>query len=256
MSVDVSLYPLDTLKTRMQAAEGFFKAGGFRGVYSGVSAAAAGSFPTSALFFATYELVKPPIANMVSEKNESLSPMIAASCGEVVACIVRVPTEIVKQRMQTGVYTSFITAVQQISKTEGVRGFFTGYGTTVAREVPFSFIQFPIYEALKKAWAKKQKEQITPMQGAICGSIAGSTAAAVTTPLDVIKTRLMLGKDSAARSAGLIETARIIVAKGGVSQLFSGIVPRTIWTTIGGFVFFGAYEQATAALQPDMQEET
>lgn len=44
-SVDIALFPLDTIKTRLQSAEGFFKAGGFRGVYSGLSAAAAGSAP-------------------------------------------------------------------------------------------------------------------------------------------------------------------------------------------------------------------
>jgi hypothetical protein len=45
LAVDVTLFPLDTLKTRMQAAEGFMKAGGFRGIYNGLSAAAAGSMP-------------------------------------------------------------------------------------------------------------------------------------------------------------------------------------------------------------------
>ena len=34
-TVDVALYPLDTLRTRMQSPEGFIKAGGFRGVWNG-----------------------------------------------------------------------------------------------------------------------------------------------------------------------------------------------------------------------------
>ena len=45
-SVDVALYPLDTLKTRLQSAQGFSKAGGFRGIYSGLGSAALGSAPT------------------------------------------------------------------------------------------------------------------------------------------------------------------------------------------------------------------
>lgn len=47
-SVDIALFPLDTIKTRLQSAHGFFKAGGFRGIYSGLSAAAAGSAPGGA----------------------------------------------------------------------------------------------------------------------------------------------------------------------------------------------------------------
>jgi len=44
-AVDVILFPLDTIKTRMQSAEGFFKAGGFKRIYSGLGSAAAGSAP-------------------------------------------------------------------------------------------------------------------------------------------------------------------------------------------------------------------
>ena len=47
-SVDVALFPLDTIKTRLQSSEGFFKAGGFRGIYNGLSAAAIGSAPGGA----------------------------------------------------------------------------------------------------------------------------------------------------------------------------------------------------------------
>ena len=47
---------IDTLKTRMQSPQGFLKAGGFRGIYNGLGAAAAGSAPGAALFFSTYEV--------------------------------------------------------------------------------------------------------------------------------------------------------------------------------------------------------
>ena len=43
--VDVSLFPLDTIKTRLQTAEGFRASGGFKGVYRGLLATTAGSAP-------------------------------------------------------------------------------------------------------------------------------------------------------------------------------------------------------------------
>lgn len=55
-SVDVALFPIDTLKTRLQSPQGFLKAGGFHGIYNGLGAAAAGSAPGAALFFSTYEV--------------------------------------------------------------------------------------------------------------------------------------------------------------------------------------------------------
>jgi solute carrier family 25 (mitochondrial S-adenosylmethionine transporter), member 26 len=45
MTVDLCLYPLDTVKTRMQAPGGFFKSGGFKGIYRGIGAVAIGSVP-------------------------------------------------------------------------------------------------------------------------------------------------------------------------------------------------------------------
>jgi solute carrier family 25 S-adenosylmethionine transporter 26 len=84
-SVDVALFPLDTIKTRLQSAEGFFKAGGFRGIYSGLSAAAAGSAPGGALFFSSYESSKKMIAYYAPEKqNSPVTHMTAAALGEMV----------------------------------------------------------------------------------------------------------------------------------------------------------------------------
>lgn len=54
--VDVALFPIDTIKTRLQAPQGFLKAGGFAGVYQGLGAAAVGSAPGAALFFSVYEV--------------------------------------------------------------------------------------------------------------------------------------------------------------------------------------------------------
>ncbi|XP_077714273.1 mitochondrial S-adenosylmethionine carrier protein isoform X16 [Canis aureus] len=45
VAVDLILFPLDTIKTRLQSPQGFNKAGGFRGIYAGVPSAAIGSFP-------------------------------------------------------------------------------------------------------------------------------------------------------------------------------------------------------------------
>jgi hypothetical protein len=55
-TVDVALFPIDTIKTRLQSPQGFRGAGGFKGIYNGLGAAALGSAPGAALFFSTYEV--------------------------------------------------------------------------------------------------------------------------------------------------------------------------------------------------------
>lgn len=58
IAVDLSLYPLDTLKTRLQSQQGFKAAGGFHGLYRGMGSVAMGSAPGAASFFVVYQKIK------------------------------------------------------------------------------------------------------------------------------------------------------------------------------------------------------
>jgi len=259
-SVDVALFPIDTIKTRLQSPQGFLAAGGFRGVYQGLGAAALGSAPGAALFFSFYEQLKPKVLRIQQNMeigNESTSHMIAASLGETAACLVRVPTEVVKAKMQTATVsgeTKKIGLVDTIKLVLNEKhgggplrsitgGLYRGYGITLMREIPFAIVQFPLYEKFKILVGDWQQSPSTPIQGAACGSVSGGIAAAVTTPLDVLKTRLMLGVDkSGIPYKNAMDVFQRTVAEEGMPALLSGIQPRIMWMSIGGFVFFGAYE--------------
>jgi solute carrier family 25 S-adenosylmethionine transporter 26 len=41
--VDISLFPIDTIKTRLQSENGFWRSGGFRQIYKGIGPVVAGS---------------------------------------------------------------------------------------------------------------------------------------------------------------------------------------------------------------------
>jgi solute carrier family 25 S-adenosylmethionine transporter 26 len=244
-SVDVSLHPLDTLRTRLQSEAGFIKSGGVRGIYKGILSAALGSAPGAAIFFSTYEMIKQVTKASSGNEEHWTQHFFAASCAELAACVVRVPTANVTQNMQVGRYASLTQAVRETYGRFGLGGFYVGYGTTVMREVPFGFIQFPLYEAFRREWAQHQGKEITPLQGAACGSFAGCIAAAITTPLDVASTRIMLdvpAPGQVSRYTGTLKALQIIHAEEGARALFKGIGPLCGWTTIGGFIFFGAYE--------------
>ena len=171
MSVDMALFPLDTLKTRMQAPRGFRSSGGFRGLYNGVFAAAAGSAPGAAVFFSTYETVKPRLTRGVDPAYHPVCYMVSSACGEVAACWIRVPTENIKQKMQAGLFRNTGQCLRNIAQKGVIGGFYKGYCATVSREIPFSFIQFPIYETLKTRWAAWQKSDLTPMQVDVRGPL-------------------------------------------------------------------------------------
>ncbi|NWI46027.1 SAMC protein, partial [Picathartes gymnocephalus] len=147
--VDLILFPLDTVKTRLQSPQGFRKAGGFRGIYAGVPSTAIGSFPNAAAFFITYENVKSVLPHGSSPYLSPATHMVAASLGEVVACLIRVPSEVVKQRAQVSPSSSTLRILSHTLYHEGIQGLYRGYKSTVLREIPFSLVQFPLWESLK-----------------------------------------------------------------------------------------------------------
>lgn len=95
--------------------------------------------PTAATFFTTYEAMKNNhLPRFFPSLPPSLIHMLAASSGELAACLVRVPTEVIKTRAQTSAYggkTGSLEAAKMVWRSEGIRGFGRGFGMTVAREV-------------------------------------------------------------------------------------------------------------------------
>ncbi|KAG2352136.1 mitochondrial carrier domain-containing protein [Suillus spraguei] len=192
-AVDLLFFPIDTVKTRLQSAQGFINAGGFRGIYKGVGSVVVGSAPGAAAFFSTYEAMKHsiPLHGQLAPVNHMLSASVAEA-----ACLIRVPTEVIKTGTQTSMYgasASSFKAATLVLEHDGIRGFYRGFWTTIMREIPFTSLQFPLYEFLKHRLSiYLDRKPLYAHEAAVCGSIAGGTAAALTTPLDVLKTRVML----------------------------------------------------------------
>uniref|UniRef100_A0AAQ5XF36 Mitochondrial S-adenosylmethionine carrier protein n=1 Tax=Amphiprion ocellaris TaxID=80972 RepID=A0AAQ5XF36_AMPOC len=247
MCVDLTLFPLDTIKTRLQSQQGFYKAGGFRGIYAGVPSAAVGSFPNAAAFFVTYDCTKSLLSAGGAFAAPHVAPithMLAASLGEIVACLIRVPTEVVKQRTQASPSSTTYNMLLATLREEGVRGLYRGYGSTVLREIPFSLVQFPLWEYLKST-----ERGVLYLHFAKCVSFLGAVAAFVTTPLDVAKTRIMLAKAGSTTASGNIPLVLYDVWRSrGLPGLFAGSIPRMAFISIGGFIFLGAYEKVRRTL--------
>lgn len=86
------------------------------------------------------------------------------------------------------VYTSITECARAVYRNEGIRAFYISYPTTLAMTIPFTAIQFTCYESLSKVL--NPKKRYDPLTHCVSGGLAGAAAAAITTPLDVIKTLL------------------------------------------------------------------
>ncbi|CAK5092350.1 unnamed protein product [Meloidogyne enterolobii] len=209
----------------MQSKVGFKASGGFGNIYKGIPAVALGSAPGSALFFISYSSCKELLNTKMAIKPTPLTDALSASIGEIFACVARVPTEIIKQRAQTNPQKRPLQIFGELIKEgEGRRkkfkflAVYKGYFSTLFREIPFSFIEFPLWEFLKQKRRKLTNKECTPLESATCGSFAGLIAAGITTPLDVLKTRVMLDRGSQNRQ--LLPLAVEIFKKEGIVGLY------------------------------------
>jgi len=245
--VDVTLFPLDTLKTRLQSQFGFIQSGGFRGIYKGLTPTIIGAPFSAGLFFGTYDGFKNLFPN-ASNKSAPIVHLCAGIFAEVVCCTTKVPIEIVKQRRQASPNQESILKIMRNAYTnEGVFGFYRGFWTTVLRDVPFSMLQFPIWEFLKKEYKIFTGKPLTPLEVALCGSISGGIAAALTTPIDVTKTQIMLANSAINQNFSSV-FINIYKTK-GINGLFAGFLPRIVFIMIGGALFFGAYEKTCRIIE-------
>lgn len=252
VAVDVPLHPLDTVKTRLQAAEGFHSAGGFRGLWGGLSPVLLRSVPCSSLFFVTYEHTRHRLERRVAgAEGSAWCDATAGATANVIACSVRVPCEVLKQRMQAPGRQAALTLMQTARSVgaKGIGGFYTGFGATVSRELTFAVIQMPLFERLKRAhpWADVGSSGSHGVVGMTCGGVAGAVAGALTTPLDVAKTQIMLAS-SVQERRGVCDMVAEVYKSGGLRALFRGVVPRTLYVGVSCSLSFGAFEWSKSFL--------
>ncbi|KAL9604478.1 MAG: hypothetical protein Q9219_000443 [cf. Caloplaca sp. 3 TL-2023] len=317
-TVDFLVYPLDTIKTRLQSRDyhrlyttnGAFNRSLFRGLYQGIGSVILATLPSSGAFFTTYESTKSVLHTLNPTLSGSSAPLIptpiihalASSSGELVSCLILNPAEVLKQNAQM-VRKPFSSATKtnqsttQLFDTHATRLAFRkfqrdpkqlwrGYTALVARNLPFTAMQFPLFEFLRvQTYRYREKHGTrtgtlieTGVVTACSAGSAGTLAAVVTTPIDVVKTRIMLGagddgtgekvrkelkaqgKDAkaeieraqqAARGgrAGALTVGREVLRTEGWKGLFRGGALRGAWTALGSGLYLGTYESGRRFLE-------
>ncbi|KAF9101531.1 hypothetical protein BGX29_005514 [Mortierella sp. GBA35] len=243
----------------------------------------------------------------------TLSPIpataISAIIGDLASSVIKVPREVITSRLQTGYYANAIVegtgvnagyVFRAVLREEGVRGLFRGFWSTTARDCPFMVILFTTYENFKAFHTRNLQVQITSdpnyiasspvevkipaMTSTLFGGISGFLAGYFTTPMDVIRTRIMTFKKAtsvkgsvaslkgvpdvtmtsisremyhqatvqaaqmSAHSNGLVRSMR--QGQSVYSTFFVGAIPRSLWWFCVCSIFFSTYEVMKQNLMP------
>lgn len=238
-----------------------------------------------------------------------LKHAIASISAETVSCLITTPAEVIKQNAQvvddagsSGAKDGKTPTVQgnacgragmaeesstsPLKEEQGRRAagpalqvlgrfrhqpwkLWSGYLTLVARNVPFSGLQFPMFEFIRgrvlearsrrrstaspspdPAGSESRWKQVAEHAGltGLSASVSGSIAAIATTPIDVVKTRVMLsagddaGGEQGKQKPGAFAVGRQILREEGAKGLFRGVAIRAVWTAVSMSMYLSIYE--------------
>jgi solute carrier family 25 S-adenosylmethionine transporter 26 len=107
-------------------------------------------------------------------------------------------------------------------------------------DVPDMAVKFAVYETLRITHRGLRDREPNTLEDLFMGGAAGAAAAAATTPLDVIKTRMMCSASSRPTLGGAV---RSVLAEGeGARGFFRGVGPRALSNGLNSAVFFCFFE--------------
>lgn len=227
----------------------------FSVLYKGVFGAASGAGLAIGTYFAFYGAAK-KLLERYSDYSVSKTAFVAGGIGALGSSLVKVPAAVCIRSVQAGVYPNVFAAAGTITKAAGWRGLFTGYAPTLLEDIPDMAVKFAAYETLRtmhRNFFNKDDDEADAFADISMGLIAGSVAAAATTPLDVVKTRMMC--NAAARPSfggaivGVWKEAPAGFIKGKLPMYFTGVGPRAFSNGINSAIFFMFFEAMRAGLK-------
>ena len=265
------MHPVDTVKTKMQTKESAKAAAqqavddevfdgkaavllrdepglldDVSGLYKGLLGNVVKEAPSSALYLGVYEVCKTALlATAFGAANPLLVYLLAGGVGEFCGSIIRAPSEACKTMTQTGIADGFGDALASIVAEKSRRDqVLLAWSSSLYRDVPMGAIQIAIFEGLKTFILQSPDivfDVNTLQAEAALGALGGAIGAYVTTPTDVITTRIISDASGATEGQSVLDLGRSIVEDGGPFALLDGAAQRVLYWAPAIGIFLSCY---------------
>ncbi|KAG8164792.1 hypothetical protein KVR01_005067 [Diaporthe batatas] len=305
----VLLQPIDLLKTRVQQSGHHSLTAAFREIraqprflpalWRGATPSALRTGFGSALYFTSLNAIRnnvsrvPFLAADGQGRHHSSSlvklsntgNLLAGAVARTFAGMVLMPLTVIKVRYESNLYSygSIASAGRDIFRTEGLRGFFSGFGATAMRDAPYAGLYVLFYEQSKKrlssltgggggdgadtqnpASTSRAKIHVPAMGVSTAatinfgsGVIAGAACSAISNPFDAVKTRIQL-QPGVYRNT--FHAARMMVTHEGLRSLADGLALRMSRKAMSSALAWTVYEElirrVEVTLNPKKRKES
>ncbi|XP_033332635.2 mitochondrial glutathione transporter SLC25A40 isoform X1 [Megalopta genalis] len=241
---------------------------GILSLWSGLSPTLILAVPATIAYFVSYEQLRLYLKDQYNNKfrKEKISvksmeqpfwiPMFAGATARVWAATLVSPLELIRTKMQAQKlsYAEILQALKTVVSHNGISGLWMGLSSTLLRDVPFSAIYWLHYETIKQTFRGTQQ---TFTFNLAAGAIAGSIAAFLTIPFDVVKThrQIEMGEkeiysgNKPGRSSGTWSIIGKIYRQNGVKGLFTGLIPRIIKVAPACAIMIATFEHGKRFFQ-------
>lgn len=235
---------------------------GLQGLFSGLSATILRQTLYSTTRMGLYELLKhqwrePTIKGGLPVFKKVAAGLIAGGIGAVVGnpadvAMVRMQADGLLPPSQRRNYTSVVDALATMVKQEGVQSLWTGSSLSVQRAMVVTACQLAAYDQIKESFLRSGLLTNGVVLYMVASFFAGFVASVASTPLDVVRTRIMnmRSEPGCARpyTSPLDCAVKTVQQEGGLA-LYKGFLPTLSRQGPFTIVLFLTLEQIRRSLK-------
>ena len=238
-----------TVKTALSTAAALVRSEGVTALWRGLAPSLLMAVPAQTLYFVFYESCRSLLERGGSSSlSSALAPMTAGMVSRALVVIALAPLELVRTQAMAARGVARLPLLVALQNEARGAGLWRGLLPTLVRDVPFSGIYWAAYEttkaslytALSGRGGGHTSLSTSWATSFVAGLAAGTLAAAVTTPFDVVKTRLQLGENT--RGNGALATFLHVARGEGLQGLFSGVILRVARVGPACAIMISCYE--------------
>lgn len=189
-------------------------------------------------------------------KLSNTANLATGAVARVWAGFLMMPITVLKVRYESNLYSysSLFSASRDIFHTEGMRGFFAGFGATAVRDAPYAGLYVLFYEQSKRRLSRlamrieensgTRSNRLSSSTSAginfVSGIVAAGLGTSITNPFDAIKTRIQLMPD---KYGNMVHAAQKMLREDGARSFFDGLGIRIARKAMSSALAWTVYEE-------------